>query len=218
MRTPDPMHQHQRRAVAEHAHGNNLAIAGREAVVISGRGSAKAHESEIAQRVKSASQAPSGVLAVQEVQAEHCRTWRRFSPTMHSRAAPAQIACLIGKRLGGRRRAQLSHPNATMRTSTVITPARTRISTPAFRLSLRDRHGKREMLVRHRHSTPPAVLLQSVSNRFSLCHQSLAPLAPTLDRRWHGPCNKSFEQMLNLCEPKSRSSQLNGSYRHSLKD
>src|SRR5687767_10796243 len=42
------------------------------------------------------------------------------------------------------------------------------ISTPAFRLSLCDQHGEREMLVRHRHSIPPAVLLQSTSNRFFL--------------------------------------------------
>ena len=91
MRTPDPMHQHQRRAVAEHAHGNNLTIAGREAVVVAGSGSAKAHESEIAQRAQGASQARQAWW--------RCRRFRRSTvehggvppPTMHFRAAAAQI-------------------------------------------------------------------------------------------------------------------------------
>ena len=94
MRAPDPMHQHQRRALAEHVHGNDLAIAGGEAVVVAGSGRAEAHQPEIAQRVPGAAQARQAWRRVEAVQAEPCRAWRAI---LRWRAAgPKSARTLLG--------------------------------------------------------------------------------------------------------------------------
>jgi hypothetical protein len=104
---------------------------------------------------------------------------------MHFRAAAAQIAYLISK-----------HDKSHAQFSACIPP-----------VALRPTRQARDVGPPPSFNTTcgaPSIRLESF---FSLPSITCA-IAPTLDRSWHGPCNKSFEQMLNLCEPKTRSSQL----------